>query len=271
MSTAYIGLGSNMGDKEGQIKLALSMLDELPGTKVARVASLYRTAPIGDTDQDWFINTVARVETRLGPRRLLRSLLEIEKKLGRVRTRRWGPRVIDLDLLLYDNVRINGPDLIVPHPRLTERAFVVVPLAELAPELVLPGGSTATELARVLAQQQDITNLHHNGSEERAFPDYIDYKILKYLAQLGPEYAFLLSTRIEPDYEETRQRLERLEAEGLIQKVAGRIVKYYHRRRKNVKHRNHTYYELTRKGEHLLRKHRQFVAGITLDIDRPKR
>lgn len=153
---AYVGLGSNLGDKEANIKKALEMLNTSPGVRVKRAASLYRTAPVGYTGQDWFLNTVAEVETSLSPHELLSLLLAVEERLGRVRTVRWGPRTVDLDLLLFGGEEINTPDLVVPHPRMGERAFVMVPLAELAPELTVPGRGKAVELAQALAGEQYV-------------------------------------------------------------------------------------------------------------------
>ena len=139
MVTAYIGLGSNLGDRATNLQTALSELGNLPTISMARVSSLYETEPVGVTDQPEFLNAVAQIETSLSAMALLDVLLNLENKIGRVRTFRWGPRVIDLDLLLYGNQQIRLPTLTVPHPRLFERAFVLVPLAEIAPELVLPG------------------------------------------------------------------------------------------------------------------------------------
>ncbi|WP_027356279.1 2-amino-4-hydroxy-6-hydroxymethyldihydropteridine diphosphokinase [Desulfofundulus thermocisternus] len=143
---AYIGLGSNMGGKKANLKAALELLGRVPGVKILRVAPFYRTEPVGYTDQDWFVNTVAEVETTLSPRELLAACLEVENRLGRVRGVRWGPRVIDLDLLLYNGQVIDEPDLVVPHPLMHERAFVLVPLADLAPDLVIPGRGGVREL-----------------------------------------------------------------------------------------------------------------------------
>jgi len=129
---------------------ALGKLAELPTMEIGRVSSLYETAPVGVTDQPNFLNLVAAVQTGLGPLALLEALLHIENQMGRVRTERWGPRVIDLDLLLYGGERVSLPGLTVPHPRLRERAFVLVPLAEIAPALRLPGdGKRAAELAEL--------------------------------------------------------------------------------------------------------------------------
>lgn len=158
-TVSYIGLGSNMGDKPGNLRAALELLSATPGIRPVRVASMYRTAPVGYTEQDWFVNTVAEVVAELSPHQLLEVLLDIEAQLGRVRTIRWGPRVVDLDLLLYGDRVISEPQLEVPHPRMTERAFVMVPLAELAPDLILPGGRRAEELAAELSSLQDIYKL----------------------------------------------------------------------------------------------------------------
>jgi len=155
--TAYIGLGSNLGDKRKNIRRALELLGGVPGVRVRRVAPLYRTAPVGYTEQDWFINTVAEVETSLPPEELLRVCLDIENRLGRVRIIRWGPRTVDLDLLLYGERAIDRPQLTVPHPRLHERAFVLVPLADLVPEMVVPGRGRVKGLLAGLPPEQRET------------------------------------------------------------------------------------------------------------------
>ncbi|MFX4263536.1 2-amino-4-hydroxy-6-hydroxymethyldihydropteridine diphosphokinase [Pelotomaculum propionicicum] len=158
-TTAYIGLGSNLGDKEANIKKALELLGEVPAVKVIKVASLYKTAPLYVTKQDWFLNTVAEIETSLNAHELLSLLKETEKKLERTPTVRWGPRTIDLDLLLYGSDKIKSADLCVPHPRMTERAFVMVPLAEIAPQLCVPGRGRAGELARLLSTDQRVEKI----------------------------------------------------------------------------------------------------------------
>jgi 2-amino-4-hydroxy-6-hydroxymethyldihydropteridine diphosphokinase len=134
----FIGLGSNLGERETLIRLALDDLARLPGTQLIRASSLYDTEPVGETDQPNFLNAVAQVETELSARQLLWNLLLIEKRLGRVRTQKWGPRTIDLDLLLYGGQVIDEHDLRVPHPELVRRSFVLVPLVELDPMLVHP-------------------------------------------------------------------------------------------------------------------------------------
>lgn len=153
MTLAYIGLGSNLGDRASYIQGALEKLDAAPGIQLLRTASLYETAPWGKTDQDWFLNTVAEVASELSPKELLQRLLEIENTLGRTREVKWGPRTIDLDLLLYGNEKVDLPHLQVPHPRLAERAFVLIPLGELCPEMILPAGPVKELAAEVAAGQ----------------------------------------------------------------------------------------------------------------------
>ena len=145
MTVAYIGLGSNLGDREENLRSALARLAEL-GT--ARASSFRETDPVGVTDQPRFLNAAAELSTDLPARDLLRALLAIERDQGRDRSReiRWGPRPLDLDLLLYGDEVIDEPGLTVPHPRLAERRFVLEPLHELAPALVLPDGTPVGDL-----------------------------------------------------------------------------------------------------------------------------
>ncbi|OPZ72111.1 MAG: 2-amino-4-hydroxy-6-hydroxymethyldihydropteridine pyrophosphokinase [Firmicutes bacterium ADurb.Bin456] len=156
MVTAYVGLGSNLGDKAGYLRRALVLLDAAPDVRVRKVAPLYRSEPLGVTGQDWYLNTVAEIETSLSPGDLLDLLLDLETKLGRVRIEPWGPRTLDLDLLLYGEEKIQTDRLTVPHPRLAGRAFVLVPLAELAPDLIIPGHGPAAALAKELAREQPV-------------------------------------------------------------------------------------------------------------------
>jgi 2-amino-4-hydroxy-6-hydroxymethyldihydropteridine diphosphokinase len=135
---AFIGLGSNLGDREANIRQALQFLEQLPETTIVRGSSLYDTEPVGVSDQPNFLNGVVQIETHLSPRQLLWNLMLIERRLGRVRTRQWGPRVIDLDLLLYGEEVVDEDDLQVPHPLMTQRSFVMVPLVEIEPLLVHP-------------------------------------------------------------------------------------------------------------------------------------
>ncbi len=134
MALARIGLGSNQGESAGLIARAVERLREFG--EVTAVSSLYRSKAWGVTSQPDFINAAALLQTRLGPRELLAALVRLEAELGRVRTYRWGPRVIDLDILAYDDLRLNEPDLVIPHPRLAERAFALVPLAEIDPAFI---------------------------------------------------------------------------------------------------------------------------------------
>ncbi|MEG6520609.1 2-amino-4-hydroxy-6-hydroxymethyldihydropteridine diphosphokinase [Desulfotomaculum sp. 1211_IL3151] len=154
MRVAYIGLGSNMGDKKAYIQNALEQLSKYPGIHLLRAASRYESAPWGYPDQAWFINTVAEVETNLSPEELLQVLLDIEKKLDRTREIKWGPRTVDLDILLYGQETMNFPQLQIPHPRMHERAFVLVPLAELCPELRLPQGLVKELAVKALGGQE---------------------------------------------------------------------------------------------------------------------
>lgn len=130
-AAAYIALGSNMGNREQLLLSAISLIDEHSSIKVNRVSGLYETDPVGYTEQPPFLNMVLAVQTTLSPIELLRQLLAFEQQLGRVRQIRWGPRTIDLDLLLYDNVRMDQEELTLPHPRMMERAFVLVPLNDV--------------------------------------------------------------------------------------------------------------------------------------------
>lgn len=146
---AFLALGSNIGDKTGHIRRAVAAIAALPGTRVTARSALYRTPPWGKTDQDWFANAAIAVETTLGPEALLEACLAIEAELGRVRRERWGPRVIDIDLLTHGETRISTDRLTLPHPAMAERAFVLVPLGEIAPDFALDGQPIATLLARL--------------------------------------------------------------------------------------------------------------------------
>ncbi|HET6683188.1 MAG TPA: 2-amino-4-hydroxy-6-hydroxymethyldihydropteridine diphosphokinase [Gaiella sp.] len=148
---AYVGLGSNLGNRERTIERAVGLLHADPGVDVVSVSSLRETEPWGPVEQPRFLNGAVEVETSLEPRELLGVLLDIERRLGRVRAERFGPRTIDLDLLLYGEAVIDEPGLVVPHPRLYERAFALEPLHELTPELVVPGRGSVADLLAALA------------------------------------------------------------------------------------------------------------------------
>jgi len=153
MSIAYIALGANLGDPATTVRAAFGALANLPESRVLHCSSLYRTAPVGLADQPEFINAVAKLETTLAPEALLDALHEIEQRFGRVRAERNGPRTRDLDLLLYDDQFIDLPRLTLPHPRLHLRAFVLQPLAEIAPDLAIPGRGTVAAWLPAVANQ----------------------------------------------------------------------------------------------------------------------
>lgn len=148
---AYIGIGSNLDDPEKQVRAAIDALKRLPRSTFVRASRLYRTAPWGKADQPAFVNAAVALTTLLSPRELLDALLAIERARGRERDgERWGPRVIDLDILVYGDMRIDEAGLRVPHPHLAERAFVLLPLADLDPDLEIPGqGRVRTLLERI--------------------------------------------------------------------------------------------------------------------------
>jgi 2-amino-4-hydroxy-6-hydroxymethyldihydropteridine diphosphokinase len=151
MPLVYVGLGSNLGDREQTIRGALERLESDPEIAVVAVSSLRETDPVGYTDQPKFLNGAAALRTDLAPRALLERMLEVERRLGRERSGpRYGPRTIDLDLLLYGDEEINEPGLRIPHPRLGEREFVLEPLAELDSGLLVPGRGPVRALLAAL-------------------------------------------------------------------------------------------------------------------------
>ncbi len=148
-NVVYLSLGGNLGDPAGAMGAALRMLDGDEGIRVDAVSSLYRTPPWGKLDQPDFLNAAARIVTAHTPHALLERCLEAERKLKRVREERWGPRLIDIDILTYGDRVIHEAGLEVPHPRMLERAFVLVPLAEIAPDAVIGGSRIAGRLASI--------------------------------------------------------------------------------------------------------------------------
>jgi 2-amino-4-hydroxy-6-hydroxymethyldihydropteridine diphosphokinase len=149
---AYVGLGSNLGDREETLRRAVELLDADPEIAVVAVSSLRETEPWGYADQPRFLNGACAVETALAPRALFERLLAIERWLGRTRDGpRYGPRTVDLDLLLYGAESVDEHDLVVPHPRLAERRFALEPLAELDPDLILPNGRRVVDLLSELS------------------------------------------------------------------------------------------------------------------------
>ncbi|MBU7007824.1 2-amino-4-hydroxy-6-hydroxymethyldihydropteridine diphosphokinase [Phosphitispora fastidiosa] len=160
MPRAYIGLGSNMGNPVLNLETALKRIDGIEGIRITATSSVYETEPVGYEEQAWFHNCVAEIDTLFSPEELLCKLQEIENELGRVRLIRWGPRTIDLDILLYDRAVINTERLIIPHPRMAERAFVMVPLAEIAPDAEFPDGRTAAQVTELINDNKKFTCIH---------------------------------------------------------------------------------------------------------------
>ena len=158
---AFIGLGSNLGDREANVRQAMEQLAHTPETSVVRASSLYDTEPVGVEEQPHFLNAVAQLETQLTPHQLLWNLMLIERRLGRVRSQRWGPRTLDLDLLLYEDLVLDEEDLQIPHPELSKRSFVLVPLVELEPLLVHP---VTGETVLALLQRLGARPLVKHGS-----------------------------------------------------------------------------------------------------------
>jgi 2-amino-4-hydroxy-6-hydroxymethyldihydropteridine diphosphokinase len=158
---AYIALGSNLANPAQQVIRAFAALDGLPNSQLLARSSLYLTAPVGYADQPDFINAVAHISTELTPAQLLNAVLEVEHQFGRERTFQNAPRILDLDVLLYDDAQLHEAGLTLPHPRMHERAFVLVPLAEIAPDLKIPGrGHLSTWLQAV--QNQDLHKVADN-------------------------------------------------------------------------------------------------------------
>ena len=153
MTLAYVGLGANIGEPRAQLLAAWDALGRIPQTRAIARSGLYRSAPVGYEDQPEFLNCVAKLDTSLAPRALLSHLQQVERDLGRVRSFRDAPRTIDLDLLLYGSESIDTPDLVVPHPRMHERAFVLEPLVELDPGAMIPGRGSAAGFLRACNQR----------------------------------------------------------------------------------------------------------------------
>ena len=148
-SDAFIALGSNIGDKTVNINHAITLLTEHDDIRLLARSSDYRTPPWGKTDQDWFVNACIGVATSLSPHELLRRCLETEEEMGRKRAEKWGPRLIDLDVLLHGDAVLSDAELILPHPHITARAFVLAPLADIAPNILINGKSVLQWLAQI--------------------------------------------------------------------------------------------------------------------------
>ncbi len=155
----YVALGSNMGDREAFLEKAVKLIDSHPDIEISRISGIYETDPIGYTEQPAFLNMAVAVQTSLPPLLLLRQLLQFEQELGRIRHQRFGPRTIDLDLLLYDDVIMEQEELMLPHPRMMERAFVLVPLNDVMTQLHPLHEQVATTAAAALQVGKDGVTL----------------------------------------------------------------------------------------------------------------
>ncbi|HET7521963.1 MAG TPA: 2-amino-4-hydroxy-6-hydroxymethyldihydropteridine diphosphokinase [Bacillales bacterium] len=164
--TAYIGLGTNLGDRKSHLHRALRLLDSHRHVVVERLSSIYETDPVGYLNQEKFLNMAAKVSTTLTPNELLDVISHIERELGRKRAVRWGPRTIDLDILLYDRLHIKTERLQIPHPRMCERAFVLIPLAEIAPDVCIPGARVSPgQRVKQISDKEGVRLWKQNSGE----------------------------------------------------------------------------------------------------------
>ena len=166
MTEAVLGLGGNVGDTRKEMVSALGLLERNPGISLVAVSPLYLTPPWGKTDQPPFLNAAARIETTLSPRSLLNAILDVERNLGRERSERWGPRTIDIDILVFGNADVDEPWLHIPHPRLKDRAFALVPLIDVMPDAIVEG-QNATEWLSLIGSA-GITKIADAGWHEPA-------------------------------------------------------------------------------------------------------
>ena len=165
MTAAVLGLGGNIGDPQSQLAAAIDLLAKNPGIRIEAVSALYQTPPWGKTDQPAFLNAAVGIETELGPLALLGTILDVERQLGRDRGERWGPRTVDIDILLFGTEAIDEPGLRIPHPRLHERAFALAPLVDVAADVEFGGFSAAQWLAR--ADKTGLRRIAGPGWERR--------------------------------------------------------------------------------------------------------
>ena len=162
MNKVYVALGSNLANPQEQLISALKSMNQLPGSRLVAVSSFYQSKPLGPQDQPDYVNAVACLETSLAPLALLDELQRIEHEQGRVRLRRWGERTLDLDILLYADHIIQSERLTVPHYDMRQREFVIIPLTEIAPHLVLPNGQSIQTLAQKFADHHMVIVKHKN-------------------------------------------------------------------------------------------------------------
>lgn len=153
MVTVYLGLGSNMGEKKTYLVQAIGMLQANKEITLVNTASFYRTEPYGFKEQDWFLNTAVEIQTDLSPIQLLKLVNHIEQTLGRERLVHWGPRTVDIDILTYGDEEINLPHLTIPHAEMAKRAFVMVPLLEIAPQFIFPNGVKGKDVLKKLQSE----------------------------------------------------------------------------------------------------------------------
>jgi 2-amino-4-hydroxy-6-hydroxymethyldihydropteridine diphosphokinase len=156
MVHAYLSLGSNMGDRLAFLRRAVARLSETSDVQVTKFSSVYETEPIGVTDQDWFLNAAVEIDTGLSAPCLLARTQAIERELARVTTRHWGPRTIDLDILLFGTAALHTPSLTIPHPELHRRAFVMIPLLEINPAVMLPDGTAVDTCLKTIIPPQAV-------------------------------------------------------------------------------------------------------------------
>ena len=156
MTIAYIGLGSNMNSPVKQIKSAITSIEEIISTKIIGVSSLYKSKPVGPQNQDDYINAVIKIETKLVPYQLLECLHDIEEKHGRIRKEHWGPRILDLDILIFGNEIMVDEKLTIPHPEIENRSFVLAPLIEIDPDCIIPKKGLASDLLATIGKDNIV-------------------------------------------------------------------------------------------------------------------
>lgn len=165
---AALSLGSNLGNREKNLQQALKMLGNDKTTKIRKVSSVYETEPVGYKNQDWFLNLAVIIDTDLEPYDLLEHIKKIELRLKRIKTIKWGPRTIDIDILLYKNIILNENDLVIPHPEMTKRAFVLVPLLEIEPEIKDPWGMPLKKALEILKDKETVQKIATSNSVWKA-------------------------------------------------------------------------------------------------------